>query len=139
LIPRRTLPGSPFPADQEIQAVESGKADILTAWDSFATIAENAGNYNVLVDIRTHPLFKDNACCFIFGSGKLVRDNPGAVAAVLRAINKAAAWIEKNPEEVAKLLISEKIATDDVTLVAGLLDHYAYGVHIGAAANARAG
>ena len=119
--------------------MESGEADILAAWDPFATIAENTGKYNVLVDIRTHPLFKDRACCFIFGSGKLVRDNPGAVAAVLRAINKAADWIGKNPEEAAKLLITEKkIATDDAALVAGLLSHYAYDAHTGAAANARA-
>jgi NitT/TauT family transport system substrate-binding protein len=139
LDPQTDITWLPFPADQEVQAVESGEADILAAWDPFATIAENTGNYNVLVDIRTHPLFKDKACCFIFGSGKLVRDNPGAVAAVLRAINKAADWIGKNPEDAAKLLISEKkIATDDVALVAGLLDHYAYDAHTGAAANARA-
>ncbi|MDR2159804.1 MAG: ABC transporter substrate-binding protein [Treponema sp.] len=139
LDPQTDVTWLPFPADQEVQAVEGGEADILAAWDPFATIAENTGNYNVLVDIRTHPLFRDRACCFVFGSGKLVRDNPGAVAAVLRAINKAADWIGHNPEEAAKLLIAEKkIATEDTALVAGLLSHYAYDAHTGAAANARA-
>jgi NitT/TauT family transport system substrate-binding protein len=139
LDPQTDVVWLPFPADQEVQAVESGEADILAAWDPFATLAENTGNYNVLVDIRTHPLFKDRACCFIFGSGKLVRDNPTAVAAVLRAINKAAEWIGHNPGEAARLLISEKkIATEDVALVTGLLDHYAYAAHAGSAANARA-
>jgi NitT/TauT family transport system substrate-binding protein len=139
LNPQTDITWLPFPADQEVQAVESGEADVLAAWDPFATLAENTGNYNVLVDIRTHPLFKDRACCFIFGSGKLVRDNPAAVAAVLRAINKAADWIGHNPEEAARLLIAEKkIATDDVALVSGLLNHYAYAAHTGPAANARA-
>ncbi|MDR0376888.1 MAG: ABC transporter substrate-binding protein [Spirochaetaceae bacterium] len=139
LDPQADITWLPFPADQEVQAVESGAADILAAWDPFATIAENTGNYTVLVDIKTHPLFKDRSCCFTFGSGKLVRDNPGAIAAILRAINRAADWIGHNPEEAARLLITEKkIATDDVALVAGLLNHYAYTAHTGAAANAHA-
>jgi NitT/TauT family transport system substrate-binding protein len=139
LDPQTDIIWLPFPADQEVQAVEGGEADILAAWDPFATIAENTGNYNVIVDIKTHPLFKDKACCFIFGSGKLVRDNPGAVAAVLRAINKAADWIGHNPKEAAELLISEKkIATDDTALVTSLLSHYTYDAHTGPAANAKA-
>jgi NitT/TauT family transport system substrate-binding protein len=139
LDPQTDIIWLPFPSDQEVQAVESGEADILASWDPFATLAENTGNYNVLVDIRTHPLFKDRACCFLFGSGKLVRDNPGAVAAVLRAVNKAADWIGHNPEEAAKLLIAEKkIATDDVALVTNLLGHYAYAAHAGPGANAQA-
>jgi NitT/TauT family transport system substrate-binding protein len=139
LDPQTDIVWLPFPSDQQVQAVESGEADILASWDPFATLAENTGKYNVLVDIKTHPLFKDRACCFLFGSGKLVRDNPGAVAAVLRAVNKAADWIGHNPEEAARLLITEKkIATDDVALVTGLLGHYTYAAHTGPAANARA-
>jgi NitT/TauT family transport system substrate-binding protein len=139
LDPQTDITWLPFPVDQVVQAVEIGEADILAAWDPFATLAENSGKYNVLVDIRTHPLFKDRACCFIFGSGKLVREKPEVVAAVLRALNKAANWIGQNPEEAAKLLISEKkIATDDVALVAGLLGHYAYDAHTGPAANNKA-
>jgi NitT/TauT family transport system substrate-binding protein len=137
--PQTEITWKPFPTDLIIQAVDNGEAEVAALWDPFATLAERSGRYRVLVDLSEHPLFADKACCFIFASGKLVRDNPAAVAAVLRGINKAAEWIGANPRETAELLISEKrIATDDVELVTGLLGHYRYDRHAGPAANIRA-
>jgi NitT/TauT family transport system substrate-binding protein len=137
--PQTEITWVPFPTDLVVQAVENGEAQVAAIWDPFATLAENTGKYRVLVDIAEHPLFAGKACCFIFGSGKLVRDNPGAVAAVLRGINKAAEWIGANPDEAARLLIAEKkIATDDAALVASLLGHYRYDHHAGPAANTAA-
>lgn len=137
--PQTEITWVPYPNDQISQAVEKGEVDIAALWDPFATTLENTGNYRVLVDISEHPLFAGKACCFLFASGKVVRENPGAVAAVLRGYHKAVAWIGANPAEAARLLVSEKkVATDDVALVAGLLEHYHYDKHAGTAANARA-
>jgi NitT/TauT family transport system substrate-binding protein len=137
--PQTEITWKPFPSDQEVQALENGEVDALAAWDPHATIAELTGKYRVILDISTDPLFAGKACCFIFGSGKLVRENPAAVAAVLRAIHKAVAWIGEHPAETAQLLISEKkIATDDVALVTRLLRDYHYDQHHGTANNARA-
>ncbi|MDR2797239.1 MAG: ABC transporter substrate-binding protein [Treponema sp.] len=137
--PQTEITWKPFPNDLIVQAADNGEADVIALWDPFATLAERTGRFRVLVDLSEHPLFANKACCFIFASGKLVRDNPAAVAAVLRGINKAAEWIGANPRETAALLISEKrIATDDVELVSGLLGHYRYGQHAGSAANIRA-
>jgi NitT/TauT family transport system substrate-binding protein len=137
--PQTEITWLPFPTDLVVAAVEKGEADLLAIWDPFATLAQNTGKYRVLVDISEHPLFADKACCFLFGSGKVIKDNPGAVAAALRAINKATEWIGAHPGETAQKLVDQKfIATDEVGLVTGLLDHYKYGNHAGHAANARA-
>jgi NitT/TauT family transport system substrate-binding protein len=137
--PQTEITWVPYPNDQISQSVEKGEVDVAALWDPFATTLENTGDYRVLVDISEHPLFAGRACCFLFASGKLVRENPGAVAATLRGYHKAVAWIGANPAEAAKLLISEKkVATEDVDLVTGLLGHYHYDQHSGPAANARA-
>ncbi|GHV20660.1 ABC transporter substrate-binding protein [Spirochaetia bacterium] len=128
--PQTEITWKPFPNDQILQAVEKGEADVLAAWDPFATIAEQSGKYRVLVDIATDPLFAGKNCCFVFASGKLVKDNPAAVAATFRAIQKAIQWEGDNPKEAAQLLIDNKIlSTTDTTLVSGLLGHYAYDKH----------
>jgi NitT/TauT family transport system substrate-binding protein len=137
--PQTEITWKPYPNDQLVEALTKGEVDALAAWDPFATTAELTGNYRTLVDISTDPLFAGKACCFIFASGKLVKENPGAVAAVLRALHKAVAWIGEHPAEAAQLLVSEKkVATDDVALVTRLLASYAYDHHHGPATNARA-
>jgi len=55
----------------------------------FATVAERSGNYRTLVDIAKDPVFAGRNCCFIFASGRLIKENPRDVAKVLRAVQRA--------------------------------------------------
>jgi len=126
--PQTEITWLPFPVDQVIQALDKGEADIAAVWDPFGTIAEETGNYTTLLDLAKDPLFKDHCCCFIFASGKVLKDNPKVVAAFVRAINHAREYIEENPEEAAKKLIeSGRIATKDQDLVVKLLKSYNFG------------
>jgi NitT/TauT family transport system substrate-binding protein len=137
--PQTEIQWIPYPSDQEIQSLEKGEVDVIAVWDPFATIAENTGKYRVLVDIAKDPLFAGRNCCFIFASGKLVKENPGAVAAVLRALNKAVAFEGSNPAEAAALLVQEKkVATEDVGLLTSLIGSFHYDKHHTQAANADA-
>jgi NitT/TauT family transport system substrate-binding protein len=139
LDPKKDAVWLPFPGDQEIQAVDRGQADVVAAWDPIATIAEQTGNYRTILDIATHPLFAGRNCCFLFASGKLVKENPGVVAGVLRAINKAIEYEGKDPVAAAnKLVDNKKVATDDKALVAKLLASFNYKDHYTQAANAKA-
>jgi NitT/TauT family transport system substrate-binding protein len=140
LDPAKDLTWLPYDSgDLQVQALEKDEADVVALWDPFATREERTGKWRVLVDISEHPLFKDRACCFLFASGKLVKEKPQAIAAILRGYHKAVAWIGAHPQEAAELLVKEKkVATDDVALVAELYSQYHYGNHSGAAANARA-
>jgi len=123
----------PFPWDQLIQAMEKGEGDAVALWDPFATVAERSGNYRTLVDIAKDPVFAGRNCCFIFASGRLIKENPRDVAKVLRAVQRAVKWTGENPREAAELLIkNKKLATDDVQLVTGLLESYNYTAYYGA-------
>ncbi|GMO33106.1 MAG: ABC transporter substrate-binding protein [Termitinemataceae bacterium] len=128
--PKNEIIWLPFPGDQEVQAVETGKADAVAAWDPIATMAEETGKYRTLLDIATDPLFAGRNCCFLFASGKLLKENPKVVAGVLRAINKAVAYEGEFPEDAAALLVKEKkVATDDEGLVARLLKSFHFEAH----------
>ncbi|MDR2772243.1 MAG: ABC transporter substrate-binding protein [Elusimicrobiota bacterium] len=128
----------PYPNDQLITALEKGEIDVAAAWDPFATIIEQRGGYRVISDISTDPLFAGKNCCFLFASGKIIKENPGQIAAILRAYNKATKWMGDNPDEAAAILVNKKyVATNDVKLVATLIKQYKYGNHSGIASNAQ--
>jgi NitT/TauT family transport system substrate-binding protein len=137
--PQTEIEWIPYPSDQEIQSIEKGEVDVIAVWDPFASIAERSGKFRTLVDIAKDPLFAGRNCCFIFASGKLVKENPAAVAAVLRGLGKAVAFEGDHPAEAAALLISEKkVATDDADLLTELLGSFKYDQHHGTASNASA-
>ncbi|MDR2551956.1 MAG: ABC transporter substrate-binding protein [Treponema sp.] len=134
--PQTEIQWIPYPSDQEIQSIEKGEVDAIAVWDPFATIAERSGKFRTLVDISKDPLFAGKNCCFVFASGKLVKENPAAVAAVLRALNKAVEYEGTNPREAAELLVREKkVATGDVELLAALLGSFHYDKHYSREAN----
>jgi NitT/TauT family transport system substrate-binding protein len=139
LDPKTAVEWLPFPGDQEIQAVDRGQADVVAAWDPIATIAEQSGKYRTILDIATDPLFAGKNCCFLFASGKLVKEKPEVVAKVLRALNKAMEFEGKNPVEAAALLVdNKKVASDDKALVAKLLTSFNYADHYTYEANLKA-
>jgi NitT/TauT family transport system substrate-binding protein len=137
--PQNEIQWLPFPGDQEVQAVETGKADAVAAWDPIATMAEESGNYRTLLDIATDPLFAGRNCCFLFASGKLLKEDPKVVAGMLRAISKAIKFEGDNPDEAARLLVeNKKVATNDAGLVSRLLQSFNFEGHHSQAANASA-
>ena len=137
--PKTEITWLPFPSDQEIQALDKGEVDVVAAWDPIATIAEQTGRYRTLVDIATDPLFAGRNCCFLFASGKLIKEKPEVVRAVLKAINRAVEFEGKSPEEAAKILIAnKKVATDDEALLATLLKSFKFDRHHTVAQNAQA-
>ncbi|MDR2708935.1 MAG: ABC transporter substrate-binding protein [Elusimicrobiota bacterium] len=117
----------PYPSDQIMTAAEKGEVDIIAAWDPRATEAEQSGKYRTLIDIGKDAPFAGKYCCFLFASGKVVKNNPDKVAAILRAYDKATKWIGEHPDEAAQILVSKKyVPTDNVKLVATLLKSYHY-------------
>ncbi|MDR2842885.1 MAG: ABC transporter substrate-binding protein [Spirochaetaceae bacterium] len=137
--PKEEIKWVPYPNDLILEAVKKGDAQVVAAWDPFATQAENSGEWRVLLDIATDPLFAGRNCCFLFASGDLIKKNPKVIASTLRAIQNAVAFEGAHPQEAAELLIKEKkVATDDVALVSGLLGHYKYGEHSSRNDNAKA-
>jgi NitT/TauT family transport system substrate-binding protein len=116
----------PYPLEQLMGIAERGQLDAIALWDPFATLAVKKG-YRVLCDIGTHPLFKGRYCCFLYASGKQLKENPKRIKAILKALEKSSEWITKHPEETAKIMIQKKyVACDDPALIAELIKSYKY-------------
>lgn len=125
--PQTDVTWKPYPLDQLTQAVSKGEVDAFAAWDPYGTLAVNQHGYKILSDISTDPLFAGRSCCFLYASQKQIDKNPGKVAAIARAYKEADQWIQKNPEEAAKIEIDKKyVATTDLKLVTSMLKSYDY-------------
>jgi NitT/TauT family transport system substrate-binding protein len=125
--PKTGVEWIPFPRDILPTVADTGKeVDAVALWDPWGPLAVERG-YTVLCDIAVDPLFAGRYCCFIFASGKHLRENPELIKALLRAYSKASAWIAAHPEETAKI-VTEKdyVANDDTAFIAQLLISYKY-------------
>jgi NitT/TauT family transport system substrate-binding protein len=111
----------------EVEALRSGDVDVAALWDPFASIQEKSGDFRVIFDLATDPLFADHYCCFLYASNKWIDEKPEQVAALLRAYRSAQDWIANNVEEAVNIIDEKKYSSiDDKREVAvELLEHYA--------------
>lgn len=111
----------------EIEALKNGDIDVAAMWDPLGTIAAETGEYKVIFDLSTDPTFAGKYCCFLYASEKVIKEDPEKVAALLRAYNKAQAWIAANPEETVDIIADKKYsAIEDKELAVNLIKSYKY-------------
>lgn len=113
-----------YPGPQLDEAINKGEIAAYMTWDPFPTQAHDHNNYNYLLDIGADDPFKNNYCCFVGVSGKVVKEDPEKAAAITRALLKAAEWVGENPEEAAQIEIDNKYVGGDVKLNSSLLASY---------------
>lgn len=112
----------------EVEALRSGDIDVAALWDPFASVQEATGEYRVIFDLATDPLFADHYCCFLYASNKWIEEKPEQVAALLRAYRAAEDWIANNPEEAVQIVIDKKYSAvdDKKELAVELVKHYSF-------------
>ncbi len=112
----------------EVEALRSGDIDVAALWDPFASVQEATGEYRVIFDLATDPLFADHYCCFLYASNKWIEEKPEQVAALLRAYRAAEDWIANNAEEAVQIVIDKKYSAvdDKKELAVELVKHYAF-------------
>mgnify|MGYP003547218348 CR=1 FL=1 len=73
------------------------------------------------------PVFDGRYCCFIYVSAKILKEEPAKIAALLRAIHKAEAWIAEHPEETVDIIAEGKYSEiEDKPLAVELIKSYVY-------------
>ncbi len=111
----------------EIEAVKNGDVDVAALWDPLGSVAEKSGEFKVIFDLSTEPTFAGKYCCFLYASEKVLKDDPEKVTAILKAYNKAQAWIAANPEEAVNIISDKKYsAIEDKELAVKLIKSYEY-------------
>jgi len=107
-------------------ALNNGAVDVIGAHDPIATKGELAYGFRKILDTGIDEKFVKEYCCQQFVTHKLLKENPEGAAAVTRALQKAAAFVEAEPRAAAKLQIDNNLVAGDLDFNAALLEELNY-------------
>ncbi|MDR1084075.1 MAG: ABC transporter substrate-binding protein [Deltaproteobacteria bacterium] len=107
-------------------ALQKGAIDAISANDPVASLAARENNLVILLDSAKDAPFSEQYCCAAYVSAKLAAADPETAAKYTRAMQKAAAWIQNNPEETAKIQVDKKYVAGDPTFNASVLKTFKY-------------
>lgn len=105
------------PSDAVV-ALEKGDIDAMAAWEPFITKAINAGGHFLFSGTKSELPEKQGDVNWmsvhttIQATDDYLAKNPNTIKAILRALNKATAYINDNREEAVKLLAPELHLTE---------------------------
>ncbi len=107
-------------------ALNNGAVDVIGVHDPVATKGELAYGFRKILDTGTDEKFVNEYCCQQFVTHKLLNENPAGAAAVTRALQKAAAFVEAEPRAAAQLQIENNFVAGDLDFNAALLEELFY-------------
>ena len=107
-------------------ALNNGAVDVIGAHDPVATKGELAYGFRKILDTGIDEKFVKEYCCQQFVTHKLLRENPEGAAAITRALQKAAAYVEAEPRAAAQLQIENDLVAGDLDFNAALLEEINY-------------
>ena len=107
-------------------ALENGAVDAIALHDPIAYKAKEQYRFRTIMDTAVDSKFTGEYCCEAYVTTKLAKENPEAAAAYTRAIQKAAAFIEAEPEQAAADQFNGGFCSGDLATNAKLLASYNY-------------
>ncbi|WP_213881154.1 ABC transporter substrate-binding protein [Pseudomonas sp. dw_358] len=99
--PVREVEWKLYPADLLSTALDKGEVQAISGADPFMYRLINAGQARELSSNLADE-YAHLSCCVVGATGKLVRDNPKAVAALTQAILEAHDYAAHHPDQVAR-------------------------------------
>ncbi|VFR18581.1 ABC-type nitrate/sulfonate/bicarbonate transport systems, periplasmic components [plant metagenome] len=115
-----------FPQDLFGEALRKGEVDAVAGDDPLMFILREDNN---LVELATNLEndYADRTCCVLGLSGKLVRNDPDAAAAITRAVIDAQRWTAANPDESARIFAPHIPSKVPAERVAAILRSHTHG------------
>jgi NitT/TauT family transport system substrate-binding protein len=105
-------------------ALERGQVDAIALGDPTAYITEQETGARVIINQATDDYLKDEFCCVVVASTSSIQNHPIAAAKFVRAIQKAAAFVQENPDETARILAEGNYVAGDPAVNAAILKTY---------------
>lgn len=108
-----------FPQDLFGEALRKGEVDAVAGDDPLLYILREDNDLREIANNLEHE-YGDRTCCVLGLSGKLVRDDPEAAAAISRAVIDAQRWTASNPDESARIFaphIPQKVPAERVAAI----------------------
>ncbi|MDR1971696.1 MAG: ABC transporter substrate-binding protein [Treponema sp.] len=107
-------------------ALERVQVDAIAQGDPTAHIIESEGKGRVIINSATDDYLKEEFCCVIVAGANFVKNYPQTAAKFVRAIQKAAAYVQNNPDETARLMAEKRYVAGDPEVNAAILKTYDY-------------
>jgi NitT/TauT family transport system substrate-binding protein len=115
-----------YPSSELPLALERGLVDAIGSGDPTASIIENEGKARVVINNAATDGLAEEFCCVAPFRSQTIANHPDAAAKFLRAIQKAAKWVQENPDETTKILADNKYIAGDPVVNAQVLRTYNY-------------
>jgi NitT/TauT family transport system substrate-binding protein len=106
--------------------LERGVVDAIGLNDPNAQIVENEGRGVAIIDTATDDYLKNEFCCVVVVRSETVKNHREETAKFLRAIQKAAKFVQDNPEESARIFAEKKYVPGDPAVNGQILRNYDY-------------
>jgi NitT/TauT family transport system substrate-binding protein len=106
--------------------LERGIVDAIGLTDPAAQIAQDTRGFRVIMDIGADEGYKDEFCCVVPVRAETVKAHPEATAKFLRALQKAAKFVQENPDETAQFLSEANLVAGDPLVNARVLKTFGY-------------
>ncbi|MBD5159315.1 MAG: ABC transporter substrate-binding protein, partial [Ruminococcus sp.] len=107
-------------------ALANGAIDAVALHDPVASSAEAEYNFTKIFDLTEDGKFANEYCCAGFVTNSVVSEHPEAEAAYTRALMKASAYVQAEPENSAKLQIENDQCSGNLENNTKLLSSYNY-------------
>jgi NitT/TauT family transport system substrate-binding protein len=106
--------------------LERGGVDAIVLTDPAAQIAQDTKGYRAIINNGTDEEYKNEFCCVVPVRSETIKEHPEATAKFLRAVQKAAKFVQENPEEAAQILSDTKRVAGDPELNARIFRTFNY-------------
>ncbi len=107
-------------------ALENGAVDVIAVHDPVATMAEEEYGFTKILDLTEDEKFANEYCCQIFVSIDAAENHPEAAAAYTKALLKASAYVQANPQSTAEIQIENNQCSGDLDQNVAMLSSYNY-------------
>ena len=107
-------------------ALENGAVDTVALHDPVASSAETEYGFTKIFDLTEDGKFANEYCCAGFVTTSVASEHPEAATAYTRALMKASAYVQAEPENSAKLQIENEQCSGDLENNTKLLSSYNY-------------
>jgi NitT/TauT family transport system substrate-binding protein len=106
--------------------LERGGVDAIALTDPSAQIAQDARGFRAIIDNGVDENYKDEFCCVIPVRTETIKTYPLSTAKFLRAVQKAAKFVQEHPGEAAQILADTKRAAGDPLVNGRILKTFNY-------------
>jgi NitT/TauT family transport system substrate-binding protein len=106
--------------------LERGGVDAIALTDPAAQISQDTRGFRAVIDNATDEDYKDEFCCAVPVRSETIKAHPGETAKFLRALQKAAKFVQENPDEAAQILADTKRVAGDQLVNAKILKTFNY-------------